>query len=95
MRKERWSEKYGLVRLMIFGLLALVALAIPLPAFSQSCALCYTQAASTGARMIQALKSGILILVIPPTLGSIGMIFVMRHKDGQVRKSEDESGQDW
>lgn len=80
---------------MIFGLLALGALAIPLPAFSQSCALCYTQAASTGARMIQALKSGILILVIPPTLGSIGMIFVMRHKDGQVRKSEDESGQDW
>lgn len=75
--------------------LALMLLAA-VPAFSQNCALCYTQAASTGARMIQALKSGILILVIPPTLGSIGMIFVMRHKDSQVRRSEaDESGQDW
>lgn len=95
MKKEVWNEKSGPMRLMIFGLLALVALAWPSPAFSQSCALCYTQAASTGARMIQALKSGILILVIPPTLGSIGMIFVMRHKDGQVRKSEDESDQDW
>ena len=95
MKKELGISKYGFMRLMIFGFLAWVALAIPLPAFSQGCALCYTQAASTGARMIQALKSGILILVIPPTLGSIGMIFVMRHKDGQVRQSEDESAQDW
>jgi len=47
--------------------------------------------------MIQALKSGILILVIPPTLGSIGMIFIMRHKDNQIRRPDrgDESGQDW
>lgn len=67
------------------------------PAFSQNCALCYTQAASTGARMIQALKSGILILVVPPTLGSIGMIFVLRHKDNQVRQTDlgDEVRQDW
>lgn len=95
MKKEVWIENYPSMRLVIFGLLALAALTMPLSAFSQSCALCYTQAASTGARMIQALKNGILILVIPPTLGSIGMIFVMRHKDGQMRKSEDESGQDW
>lgn len=94
MKKEA-RMRYGSMRLVIFGLLAWAAMAIPLPAFSQSCALCYTQAASTGARMIQALKNGILILVIPPTLGSIGMIFVMRHKDGQVRQRKDESGQDW
>jgi hypothetical protein len=76
---------------------ALIVLAIPLPAFSQGCALCYTQAASAGARMIQALKSGILILIIPPTLGSIGMIFVMRHKDNQMRRTgdADEPGRDW
>jgi glycerol-3-phosphate acyltransferase PlsY len=85
------------LRWLMFCLVALIVLAIPLPAFSQSCALCYTQAASSGARMIQALKSGILILVIPPTLGSIGMIFVMRHKDNQIRRTEhgDESRQDW
>ena len=93
--KKVWLEQPGSMRLVMFALLALVALAMPLPAFSQGCALCYTQAASTGARMIQALKSGILILVVPPTLGSIGMIFVMRHKDGQVRQTDDESGQDW
>jgi hypothetical protein len=84
-------------RLLLFCLLALGALAIPLPAFSQSCALCYTQAASAGGRMIQALKSGILIMIIPPTLGSIGMIFVMRRKENQVRRPEqdDDCFREW
>jgi len=85
-------------RLFLAAMLAgLVALLSPLPAFSQNCALCYTQAASAGARMIQALKSGILILVIPPTLGSLGMFFVIHRKNNQVRHPHhaDESGQDW
>jgi hypothetical protein len=83
----------------IFGiaLVGLIFLLAPVPAFAQSCALCYTQAASSGSRMIQALKSGILILVLPPTLGSIGMIFVVYHKRNQVRRSESDAGsrQDW
>lgn len=75
---------------------ALVLLLAPLPAFSQNCALCYTQASSAGARMIQALRSGILVLIIPPTLGSIGMIFIVRHRHHQFRQTDrDESGQDW
>ena len=80
-----------------FAVLALLVLLVPLPAFSQSCALCYTQAASAGARMIQALRSGILILIIPPTLGTIGLFFVVHHKCNQVRRADspDESGQDW
>lgn len=84
-------------RLAYFALTGLVLLLSAVPAFSQNCALCYTQAASAGARMIQALKSGILILIVPPTLGSIGMIFVVHHKRNQVRRtgSEGEPGQDW
>lgn len=68
-----------------------------MPAFSQSCALCYTQAASSGAQMIAALKSGILILVVPPTLGSIGMVFLVHKKRNQIRRSEQgvNSGQEW
>ena len=83
-------------KLLWFAGIALVVLAA-LPAFSQNCALCYTQAASAGARMIQALKSGILILIIPPTLGSIGMIFIVHHKRNQVRRTDsaDEFRQDW
>jgi len=79
-----------------FGLLALAVLLFPLPAFSQGCALCYTQAASSGAQMIAALKSGILILVLPPTLGSIGMLFIVHHKRNQIRREQGgESGQEW
>jgi hypothetical protein len=83
--------------ILAIALVGLVFLLVPVPAFAQSCALCYTQAASSGSRMIQALKSGILILVIPPTLGSIGMFFVVYHKRNQVRRTESgaESRQDW
>ena len=67
-----------------------------LPLFSQSCALCYTQAASAGARMIEALKSGILILIVPPTLGSVGMLFIVHRKRNQYRRDEEnETGEDW
>jgi hypothetical protein len=83
--------------LLGIALVGLTILAAPLPAFSQSCALCYTQAASAGARMIQALRSGILILIIPPTFMSVGMIFIVHHKRNQFKRTEDadESGQDW
>ena len=78
-------------------LVALILLTTPLTVVAQSCALCYTQAASAGARMIQALRSGILILIIPPTFMSVGMIFIVCHKRNQFKRSEaaDESGQDW
>ena len=78
-------------------LVALAMLAAPLPAFSQSCALCYTQAASAGARMIQALRSGILILIVPPTLMSVGMIFVVYRKRNQFRQVDytPESDRNW
>jgi hypothetical protein len=46
----------------------LAFLALPASAFAQNCALCYTQAACAGTRIIQALKGGIVILVIPPIL---------------------------
>ena len=38
-------------------------------AHAQSCALCYTQAASSGSRLIRGLRSGIVVLIIPPALG--------------------------
>ena len=63
----------------------LVLLAAPLPAMAQGCPLCYTQAASSGARMIQALRSGILILIVPPTLMTIGMILIMYRTRNRCR----------
>ena len=84
-----WNSRWLRVVAALAGLLIFAAV----PAFSQGCALCYTQAASSGARMIAALKSGILILVVPPTLASVGMLFVVHSKRNQVRR--DESGDDW
>jgi hypothetical protein len=83
--------------LRYIALVAASLVLLALPAFSQGCALCYTQAASSGQKMIAALRSGILILVVPPTLGSVGMIFLMRRKYNQVRRTEDgsENPQGW
>ena len=85
------------LRLIWLAFAGLILLLTAAPAFSQSCALCYTQAASAGARMIEALKSGILILILPPTLGSIGMLFIVHRKRNQIRRDEQgaDSGQEW
>jgi len=85
------------IRLIGIALAGLILLLAPVPAFSQGCALCYTQAASAGARMIQALRSGILILIIPPTLGSIGVIFLLRRKQNQFKPAglPAESENEW
>ncbi|MGC2183040.1 MAG: hypothetical protein WA637_07165 [Terriglobales bacterium] len=72
MMKRAMPTGPALMVLAVLGLLA-----SPLPAMAQSCALCYTQAASAGTRMIDALKSGILILIVPPTLMSIALVFIM------------------
>jgi hypothetical protein len=78
------------------ALLAVAAISIPAPVFAQGCALCYTQAASAGRQMIEALRNGILILVIPPTLGTIAFLFIVRHKRNQIRRTdEDDSRLGW
>jgi len=88
-------RKFSLLACVVLA--GFVALVAPPAAFSQSCALCYTQAASAGTRMIEALRSGILILIAPPTLASVGMIFLVRHKDKQSGRSDGaaDDNRDW
>lgn len=64
-------------RLSSFVTLAVTVAALLLarPAFAQGCAMCYTTAAAAKATAIRALRSGILILLIPPLLMATG-IFV-------------------
>jgi hypothetical protein len=50
---------------------------------AQSCALCYTQAASSGKRMIQGLRSGIMVLVVPPMFMSAGITVLAYRKRNQ------------
>ena len=84
--KVRMKRSVWLMLALLSGALVLMA---PTAAFSQSCALCYTQAASSGSRMIQALRSGILILIAPPTFMSMGLIFVCYRRRHQTRRTDD------
>ena len=83
--KLKYSKAIWILGIALVGL---VVLLLPIPAFAQSCALCYTQAASSGSRMIQALKSGILILIAPPTFMTIGLFFVCYRKRNQTREDD-------
>jgi hypothetical protein len=73
-------------RLLIRGAALFIALLTPALAFAQNCALCYSQAAGSGARLIQALRSGILILVFPPMLICIGLAFMAYRKRNQFNE---------
>jgi cbb3-type cytochrome oxidase subunit 3 len=89
-------KSYKSIWILAVALVGAILFLAPLPASAQSCALCYTQAASSGARMIQALKSGILVLIAPPTLMSVGVIFVCYRKRNQtMRDAANESERDW
>jgi hypothetical protein len=61
-------------------------------AYSQSCALCYTQAASAGSRMIEALRSGILIMIVPPTLMWLVLAAVAYAKRNKFKHPDNVSG---
>jgi hypothetical protein len=77
---------------MSAALAGLALLLLSPAAFSQSCALCYTQAASSGSRMIEALRSGILVLIIPPTLMWLVIAAIMYSKRNQFKRADDTAG---
>lgn len=96
LRKKVNMKLWRPIGILAIALAGLIMLLAPVPAFAQSCALCYTQAASSGSRMIQALRSGILILIAPPTFMSIGLFFVCYRKRNQTREGAgNESDRDW
>ena len=82
------------VKAALTGVLVLAANAA---AYAQGCSLCYTQAASSGHRMIQALRSGILILIVPPMFMSVGITWLAYKKRNRTnhQKESDKSNNDW
>ena len=77
---------------LLVGLAGLALILLSPAAFPQSCALCYTQAASSGSRMIEALRSGILVLIIPPTLMWLVIAAIMYSKRNQFKRADNSSG---
>jgi hypothetical protein len=70
------------------ALILLLLASLAGPAYAQSCALCYTQAASAGARMVQGLRSGILILIFPPMAICLGITVMSYKKRNHFRRDE-------
>ena len=85
------------LRFMGIALAGLATAILSAPAFPQSCALCYTQAASSGARMIEALRSGILVLIIPPTLMWLVIAAILYIKRNRFKQTDQtaRSCSDW
>jgi len=76
----------GLVRAVLLFLAGTAVLFLATFAQAQSCALCYTQAASSGSRIIHGLRSGIIVLMIPPALMSIGITALAYRKRNQFHE---------
>lgn len=73
------------------GVILAAALLYASPLVAQSCPLCYTQAASSGARLIAALRSGILVLIIPPMFMSVGITWLAYRKRNCFRHDAGET----
>lgn len=73
--------------------LSLGILLFAVSAFSQSCALCYTQAAASGARFIHSLRNGILVLIVPPMFMSVGITWLAYRKRNQFRPTDDSENE--
>jgi hypothetical protein len=77
------SGRAAMVRAARLFLTAAAVVCLNALAHAQSCALCYTQAASSGSRIIHGLRSGIIVLIIPPALMSIGITALAYRKRNQ------------
>ncbi len=84
MSNNRGGKMTRLAR--VLSLLA--ALLVPSLLFAQNCALCYTQAASAGHRVIQALRSGILMLIAPPMFICIAIAIMAYRKRNHFNSVE-------
>ncbi len=74
-----------------------VVVATNVAGYAQSCALCYTQAAGAGHKLIQGLRTGILVLIVPPMFMSAGitiMAYRKRNRTNEKQESE-KSNNDW
>lgn len=72
---------------ILFSAVAVLLLVAPY-AKAQGCALCYTQAAASGRRMINALRNGIIILVVPPMFLSALFSSLVYRKRHQFRRAD-------
>lgn len=80
-----------------FALTGASVLLVNAAGYAQSCALCYTQAAGSGHRMIQALRTGILVLIVPPMFLSVGITILTYKKWNRCNEApeSEKTDNDW
>jgi len=69
------------------------ATALPETLWAQSCALCYQAAASSGARFIEALRSGIMILIVAPVAICTGFAIAAYRKRNLCANDDAQLGE--
>ena len=86
-----------LTRRARLALTSVVVLACNAAAYAQSCALCYTQAAGAGKHFIQGLRTGILVLIVPPMFMSVGITVLAYKKRNRTNNQPEsqKSDNDW
>lgn len=70
------SSRLQHIRWVISGAVGLGSFAVSTAAWAQSCPLCYRAAAASKSGAVAALRSGILILMIPPVI-IFGLVTLM------------------
>ncbi len=80
------KQTNGVLRFFLRSAALFTALIVPALTLAQSCALCYSQAAGAGTRLIQALRSGILILVFPTMLICVVLAVMTYRKRNQFHE---------
>jgi hypothetical protein len=53
-----------------------IAILAPPESVAQGCAMCYQSASAAGPRAIQALRTGIIVLMVPPAFICIGITWL-------------------
>lgn len=87
-------EKRGWVsRAAGLGLVLLAGMAAPETLFAQACPLCYQSAAAGPAKLIQALKGGILALLVPSVLIGVCVSLVAYRKRNACDEDETSTGE--
>ncbi len=74
---------------------AFLLLLNPAALHAQGCAMCYQTAASSGAKLIAALRHGILLLMFPPLLifgGIIGLAYSRRNEFADYPEPSADTG---
>ena len=76
---RRWYCSFRLATLVHRHVLlaSIIVVMSHVPALAQGCASCYTTAAAGGPQTAHALRSGILILLIPPVLIFSSIVFLL------------------